>query len=93
MSVPQQVHFLVGSTIVKNRQDACSTTSAFSCGEHHCQEQARCLFHNKCIFLWGAPLSRTGKMPVPQQVHFLVGSRGWAGEPAHKKLIENGARI
>jgi hypothetical protein len=27
-------------------------------------------------------------MPVPQQVHFIV---GWAGEPAHKKLIENGA--
>ena len=20
---------------------------------HHCQEQARCLFHNNCIFLWG----------------------------------------
>jgi hypothetical protein len=28
-------------------------------------------------------------MPVPQRVSFLV---GWAGEPAEKKLIENGAR-
>jgi hypothetical protein len=27
-------------------------------------------------------------MPVPQRVNFLV---GWAGEPAHKRLIENGA--
>ena len=26
-------------------------------------------------------------MPVPQRVDFLV---GWAGEPAHKKLIETG---
>ncbi len=32
MPVPQQVHFLVKNTILKNRQDACSTTSAFSCG-------------------------------------------------------------
>jgi hypothetical protein len=35
-----------------------------------------------------AHFSRTGKMPVPQRVNFLV---GWAGEPAHKRLIENGA--
>jgi hypothetical protein len=27
-------------------------------------------------------------MPVPQRVNFLV---GWAGKPAHKRLIENGA--
>jgi len=27
-------------------------------------------------------------MPVPQRVDFLV---GWAGDPAHKRLIENGA--
>jgi hypothetical protein len=27
-------------------------------------------------------------MPVPQRVDFLV---GWAEEPAHKRLIENGA--
>jgi len=31
----------------------------------------------------------TGKMPVPQKVNFLV---GWAGDPAHKRIIENGAR-
>jgi hypothetical protein len=29
-------------------------------------------------------------MPVPQRVNFLVGSTGWAGEPAHKSLVENG---
>jgi len=29
---------------------------------------------------------------VPQKVHFVVGSRGWAGEPAHRRVIENGAR-
>jgi hypothetical protein len=28
-------------------------------------------------------------MPVPQRVNFLV---GWAGEPAPKRFIENGAR-
>src|SRR4028118_2178547 len=27
-------------------------------------------------------------MPVPQRVNFLV---GWAGEPAHESLVENGA--
>ncbi len=30
-------------------------------------------------------------MPVPQRVNFLVGSTGWAGEPAHEMLVENGA--
>jgi len=35
-----------------------------------------------------APFSRTGKMPVPQRVNFLVEQ---AGKPVHKKLIENGA--
>ena len=34
-----------------------------------------------------AQFSRTGKMPVKRRVSFLV---GWAGEPAHKRLIENG---
>ncbi len=29
-------------------------------------------------------------MPVPQRVNFLVGSRGWVREPAHKSLVENG---
>jgi hypothetical protein len=33
-------------------------------------------------------LSRTGKMPVPQRVDFLVER---AEEPVHKKLINNGA--
>jgi len=28
-------------------------------------------------------------MPVPQRVNFIV---GWAGEPAPKRFIENGAR-
>ncbi|MEG4434814.1 MULTISPECIES: hypothetical protein, partial [unclassified Microcoleus] len=32
----------------------------------------------------------TGKMPVPQKFNFLVGSRGWAGDPAHEILIDNG---
>ena len=36
-----------------------------------------------------APFSRTGKMPVPQRVDFLV---GWAGKPARERLINNGAR-
>ena len=35
-----------------------------------------------------AHFSRTGKMPVPQRVNFLVEQ---AGKPVHKKLIENGA--
>jgi hypothetical protein len=35
-----------------------------------------------------APCSRTGRMPVPQKLNFLV---GWAGEPAPERLIENGA--
>jgi hypothetical protein len=39
-------------------------------------------------FLHLAHFSRTGKMPVKRRVNFLV---GWAGEPAHKRLIENGA--
>ena len=30
-------------------------------------------------------------MPIPQRVNFLVGSRGWAREPAHERLIDNGA--
>ncbi|MEG4914961.1 hypothetical protein [Microcoleus sp. B13-B6] len=33
----------------------------------------------------------TGKMPVPQKFNFLVGSRGWAGDPAHERLIDNAA--
>ncbi|MEG3927251.1 MULTISPECIES: hypothetical protein [unclassified Microcoleus] len=40
------------------------------------QEQASCLFHK----------TRTGKMPVPQRVNFLVER---AGEPVHKKLIKS----
>ncbi len=40
-------------------------------------------------FLHIARLSRTGKIPVPQRVSLIV---GWAEEPAHKRLIENGAR-
>ena len=28
-----------------------------------------------------SPFSRTGKMPVPQRVDFIVGSRGWAFWP------------
>ncbi|MEG4576863.1 hypothetical protein QUA56_29950 [Microcoleus sp. N3A4] len=35
-----------------------------------------------------APFSRTGKMPVPQKINFLASQ---AGEPVHKRLIENGA--
>jgi len=35
-----------------------------------------------------APFSRTGKMPVPQKINFLVEQ---AGKPVHKSLIENGA--
>jgi hypothetical protein len=31
-------------------------------------------------------------MPVPQRVSFLVRSRGWAGEPAQRRVIENGVR-
>ena len=38
---------------------------------------------------WASCPLRTGKMPVPQRVNFIV---GWAGEPAYKRLIENGAR-
>ncbi|WP_218962132.1 hypothetical protein, partial [Tychonema bourrellyi] len=34
-----------------------------------------------------AQLPRTGKMPVPQRVNFLVEQ---AGKPVHKQLIENG---
>jgi hypothetical protein len=35
--------------------------------------------------LYIAAFSITGKMPVPQRrVNFLVGSRGWAGDPAHE---------
>ena len=30
--------------------------------------------------------------PVPQKVHFLVWSRGWAGAPPQRRVIENGAR-
>ena len=36
-----------------------------------------------------APLSRTGKMPVPQRMSFLVEQ---AGKPVPKQVIENGAR-
>ncbi|PHX56575.1 hypothetical protein CP500_004835 [Tychonema bourrellyi FEM_GT703] len=32
-------------------------------------------------------ISRTGKMPVPQRVNFIVDQ---AGKPVHKRLIENG---
>ena len=35
-----------------------------------------------------APFSRTGKMPVPQRVNFIVEQ---AGKPVHKKLIKYGA--
>ena len=36
--------------------------------------------------------SGTDILPVPQRENFLVGSRGWAGDPAPERLIENGAR-
>jgi hypothetical protein len=36
-----------------------------------------------------ASFSRTGILPVPQKVTFLV---GWASDPAHQRLIDNGAR-
>ena len=73
--VPQRVNFIVGwagepapkrfiengarcqllltsCTILRNRQDACSTKSEFSCGVGR--------------------RARTGKMPVPQEMNFVV---------------------
>ncbi|MEG4288069.1 hypothetical protein Q5692_03385 [Microcoleus sp. C2C3] len=46
---------------------------------HHCQQQARCLFHKECISCGTGILpvaqrlieKATGKMPVPQRVYFL----------------------
>ncbi|MEG3980434.1 hypothetical protein QUA08_06500 [Microcoleus sp. T3B2] len=41
-------------------------------------EQARCLFHNRKIFVWSWQVAcysyvfRTGKMPVPQQKNIFV---------------------
>ncbi|WP_333318647.1 hypothetical protein [Microcoleus sp. B4-C1] len=48
MPVPRHIKFLVGyagepAHIIRNRQDA---------------EQARCLFHDILIFLWGGHLAR-----------------------------------
>ncbi|EGK87288.1 hypothetical protein MicvaDRAFT_2875 [Microcoleus vaginatus FGP-2] len=41
-----------------------------------------------CLNLHLAPLSRTGKMPVPQEMNFIVKQ---ARKPVPKQVIENAA--
>ncbi|WP_445172863.1 hypothetical protein [Microcoleus sp.] len=62
MPVPQQTNIFVQASCLvylcfQNRQDACSTTDKYFCGAGILpaivmfSEQARCLFHNRQIFL------------------------------------------
>ncbi len=65
---------LTSCTIVKNRQDACSTKSEFSCGTGILPVPKKLIENGATsqIELLILKSSRTGKMPVPQRVNFLV---------------------
>ncbi|TAG86581.1 MAG: hypothetical protein EAZ18_25475 [Oscillatoriales cyanobacterium] len=65
-------------------------TKSWECNSeilHHCQQQARCLFHKDSIFLWNRLVSNRQDACSTKTLF----SCGTGILPVHKRLIENGA--